>query len=122
MKKLILVISLVIFAMMLSAQELSIKNPVNVTDDVWLELIESNDYSTLIKYQKISEEGEVSQEGILFNGKPDGVWKMYGINGAITTVIFKNGDKVSLEAVIDGRKTKVFYVNNKPSKSIAYFD
>ena len=121
MKKLILVISLVIFTMMLSAQELSIKNPVNITDGVRLELIESNDYSTLIKYQKISE-GEVSQEGILFNGKRDGVWKMYGINGAITTMLFKNGDKVSLEAVIDGRKTKVFYVNNKPSKSIAYFD
>jgi len=122
MKKLILAISFVLISFLTTAQELSIDKPVYNREGIRLELVDYDEYTTTVKYQSIGVDGKLLQEGTYLNGKPDGVWIMYNGDGTVSKMKFKNGKRIALETVIEGRKTKVFYVNNKPVKTVAYFD
>lgn len=112
MRKFILGLML-FFAGFAYGQEYSPGDMLPSEDGVRLELLSVEDV-VLVKYTQIDIEGNVIQEGRYLNGKPHGTWKMYHANGEVTMMKFKNGKKIALNTIIDGRKTKVIYEDNKP--------
>jgi hypothetical protein len=112
MKKFILGLML-FFAGFVYGQEYSPGDMLPSEDGVRLELLSVEDV-VLVKYTQLDIEGNVIQEGRYLNGKPHGTWKMYHVDGEVTTMKFKNGKRIALNTIIDGRKTKVIYEDNKP--------
>jgi len=46
---------------------------------------------------------------------------MYLPNGNTSTMKFDRGRRIVMVTEIEGRKVEIFYKNNRPTKSIAYF-
>ena len=113
MRKFIYLGLMLFFAGLAYGQEYSTGDMLPSEDGVRLELLSVEDV-VLVKYTRLDMEGNVIQEGRYMNGKPHGTWKMYHKDGKITTMKFKNGERIALNTIIDGRKTKVIYEDNKP--------
>jgi antitoxin component YwqK of YwqJK toxin-antitoxin module len=122
MKKLIFMAALLLITLFAEAQSITFDQPSYSKDGVRLELLNTDDQGPLIKYVKLNIKGQVEQEGFYLNGKPHGIWKMYYSNGSFTTMKFSNGKRIVLQTIIDGRRTEVYYAENRPIKSITYFD
>ena len=121
--KAILITVMLVLGLCAKAQVLSIEDPIYNGDGFRLELIEAEESNTLLKYKSFTEENILIQEGYYRNGKPDGIWNLYGINGnIIATMLFDMNTKVKLTVYYDGEVVNIYYVNNQPAKkiSIAY--
>ena len=106
MRKFILLLAL-LFSGIVSAQ---IENK---EERVKIELISSED-GLLHRYVEFDTMGELLQEGYYLDGKPHGAWKMYNADGSISLMEFKEGKRIVMHTVIDGRRTKIFYDDNRP--------
>ena len=120
MKKFMLSLAFVAISIFASAQQLSFDNPIERENGVRLELAGLED-GKLIKYTQLDLEGNLVQEGTYLDGKPHGVWTMYLPNGNTSTMKFDRGRRIVMVTEIEGRKVEIFYKNNRPTKSIAYF-
>lgn len=121
--KAILITVMLVLGLCAKAQVLSIEEPIYDGDGFRLELIEAEESNTLVKYKSFTEENILIQEGYYRNGKRDGIWNLYDINGNITsTMLFDMNTRVKLTAYQDGEVVNIYYVNNQPAKkvSIAY--
>ena len=121
--KAILITVMLVLGLCAKAQVLSIEDPIYNGDGFRLELIEAEESNTLVKYKSFTEENILIQEGYYRNGKRDGIWNLYGINGnIISTMLFDMNTKVKLTAYYDDEVVNIYYVNNQPAKkvSIAY--
>ena len=121
--KAILITVMLVLGLCAKAQVLSIEEPIYNGDGFRLELIEAEESNTLVKYKSFTEENILIQEGYYRNGKRDGIWNLYGINGnIISTMLFDMNTKVKLTAYYDDEVVNIYYVNNQPAKkvSIAY--
>jgi antitoxin component YwqK of YwqJK toxin-antitoxin module len=104
---------------------LDYENPTIEVDNKVYTLISSQDDKHIFKYDVYHSNGKISQTGFFKDGKPDGVWCLYNEKGdLLSTMIFKNGNRVKLETSINGEEVTVVYFNNKPVKrvSVAYLD
>lgn len=122
MKRMLLVVALLLSSVVTVAQSLSFDEPTYSKDGVRLELLDVQNDGALVKYLKLGMDGKVQQEGYYLDGKPHGIWKMYMPNGSFTTMKFINGKRIVMNTIIDGRRTEVFYANNRPVRSISYFE
>lgn len=121
--KAILITVMLVLGLCAKAQVLSIEEPIYNGDGFRLELIEADELNTLVKYKSFTEENILIQEGYYRNGKRDGIWNLYDINGNITsTMLFDMNTRVKLTAYQDGEVVNIHYINNQPAKkvSIAY--
>jgi antitoxin component YwqK of YwqJK toxin-antitoxin module len=121
--KAILITVMLVLGLCAKAQVLSIEDPIYNGDGFRLELIEAEESNTLLKYKSFTEENILIQEGYYRNGKPDGTWNLYDINGnIIATMLFDMNTKVKLTVYYDSEVVNIYYVNNQPAKkiSIAY--
>lgn len=80
---------------------------------VRLELI-SAENGVLVKYFQLDINGKTIQEGQYLDGKPHGIWKMYHSDGSTSTMRFKNGKRIVMNTIINGKITEIFYEDNKP--------
>lgn len=118
--KAILITVMLVLGLCAKAQVLSIEDPIYNGDGFRLELIEAEESNTLLKYKSFTEENILIQEGYYRNGKPDGIWNLYGINGnIIATMLFDMNTKVKLTVYYDGEVVNIYYVNNQPAKKIS---
>ena len=104
---------------------LDYENPTMKVEDRVYTLISAEEHEIVFKYEVRGSNGKISQTGFFKNGKPDGVWHLYDEAGNLmSTMIFKNGERVKLETIIGGEEITVVYANNRPIKrvSIAYLD
>jgi antitoxin component YwqK of YwqJK toxin-antitoxin module len=122
----ILITLMLVLGLSVKAQvTLDYENPTLKVDNKVYTLISSQDDKHVFKYEVYSSNGKVSQTGFFKDGKPDGVWHLYDEKGdLLSTMIFKNGNRIKLETIINGEEVTVVYTNNKPTKrvSIAYLD
>lgn len=119
----ILITIMLVLGLCVNAQVLSIEEPIYNGDGFRLELIEAEESNTLVKYKSFTEENILIQEGYYRNGKRDGIWNLYDINGNVTsTMLFDMNTRVKLTAYQDGEVVNIHYINNRPAKkvSIAY--
>lgn len=119
----ILITIMLVLGLCANAQVLSIEEPIYNGDGFRLELIEAEEFNTLVKYKSFTKENILIQEGYYRNGKRDGIWNLYDINGNITsTMLFDMNARVKLIAYQDGEVVNIHYINNRPAKkvSIAY--
>ena len=118
--KAILITVMLVLGLCAKAQVLSIEDPIYNGDGFRLELIEAEESNTLLKYKSFTEENILIQEGYYRNGKPDGIWNLYGINGnIIATMLFDMNTKVKLTVYYDSEVVNIYYVNNQPAKKIS---
>lgn len=77
----------------------------------------------IIEYKEYSDSGLISQEGKFIKSKPHGIWKMYDSKGNLVSKMkFNYGDKVWLKKKNKGKEVIIYYENNSPYKSVAYFE
>ena len=115
--KAILITVMLVLGLCAKAQVLSIEDPIYNGDGFRLELIEAEESNTLLKYKSFTEENILIQEGYYRNGKPDGTWNLYDINGnIIATMLFDMNTKVKLTVYYDSEVVNIYYVNNQPAK------
>jgi antitoxin component YwqK of YwqJK toxin-antitoxin module len=118
--KAILITVMLVLGLCAKAQVLSIEEPIYNGDGFRLELIEAEESNTLLKYKSFTEENILIQEGYYRNGKPDGIWNLYDINGnIIATMLFDMNTKVKLTVYYEGEVVNIYYVNNQPAKKIS---
>lgn len=118
--KAILITVMLVLGLCAKAQVLSIEDPIYNGDGFRLELIEAEESNTLLKYKSFTEENILIQEGYYRNGKPDGTWNLYDINGnIIATMLFDMNTKVKLTVYYDSEVVNIYYVNNQPAKKIS---
>lgn len=118
--KAILITVMLVLGLCAKAQVLSIEEPIYNGDGFRLELIEAEESNTLVKYKSFTEENILIQEGYYRNGKRDGIWNLYDINGnIISTMLFDMNTKVKLTAYYDGEVVNIYYVNNQPAKKVS---
>ena len=118
--KAILITVMLVLGLCAKAQVLSIEEPIYNGDGFRLELIEAEESNTLVKYKSFTEENILIQEGYYRNGKRDGIWNLYGINGnIISTMLFDMNTKVKLTAYYDDEVVNIYYVNNQPAKKVS---
>lgn len=118
--KAILITVMLVLGLCAKAQVLSIEEPIYNGDGFRLELIEAEESNTLLKYKSFTEENILIQEGYYRNGKPDGIWNLYDINGnIIATMLFDMNTKVKLTVYYDSEVVNIYYVNNQPAKKIS---
>lgn len=110
MKKFLLLIALLSVGIVSAQTE-------NREERVKIELVDSEN-GLLHKYLEFNSDGDLIQEGYYLNGKPYGTWKMYNVDGIVSLMTFKNGKRVVMNTIIDGRRAKIFYEDNRPSSVV----
>lgn len=104
---------------------LDYENPTFKVEDRVYTLVSTDVDGHLFKYEVYGSNGKISQTGFYKNGKPDGIWHLYSSDGnKLSTMVYKNGQRIKLETTIGNEEVTVVYMNNRPVKrvSIAYLD
>jgi len=106
MKKIITIVSILIFATNIYAQNVK----TNIESDVELVKIDKN---TDLAF--VYNNGNLVEKGILKNGKREGVWQSFKENGTLLTeASFSNGEKNGVWVIYDQAEVKyvLHYQNN----------
>ena len=122
----ILIMLMLVLGLSATAQvTLDYENPTFKVNNKVYTLVSFEDQVPVFRYELIDDVGNISQTGFFKNGKPDGVWYLYDTAGdKVSTMTFKDGNRVKLETTINKEEITVVYMNNRPVKrvSIAYID
>ena len=125
MRTLLIMLMLVLGLSATAQVTLDYENPTFKVNNKVYTLVSFEDQVTVFRYELIDDVGNISQTGFFKNGKPDGVWHLYDDAGdKVSTMTFKDGNRVKLETTINKEEITVVYMNNRPVKrvSIAYID
>ena len=105
-----------------AAQGLVNSNSTVITEGLaQYELVRVDEFGqALVKYQKFDDEGNLSQDGFYSDGKPAGVWRMYDSGGNVLSTMKydNNGNRISLVAENEKRKTRVQYEDDRPNRVV----
>ena len=122
----ILIMLMLVLGLSATAQvTLDYENPTFKVNNKVYTLVSFEDQVPVFRYELIDDVGNISQTGFFKNGKPDGVWHLYDdACDKVSTMTFKDGNRVKLETTINKEEITVVYMNNRPVKrvSIAYID